>query len=182
MISKYFSRKRRWWSIFKNARINQRIRADKIRLIGKDGEQLGVTSVEEGVRAAEASGLDLVEVASQATPPVCRIMDYSKYKYEQEKKEKLAKKQQKKMHLKELKLRPKIEEHDYQVKLKSLERFLTRGDKVKITLVFRGREMSHQELGRRLIDRVIKDSSAIGQVEKGPITEGRFINLIVAPK
>lgn len=109
-------------------------------------------------------------------------MDYSRYKYEQEKKEKLAKKHQKKMHLKELKLRPKIEEHDYQVKLRSLERFLTRGDKVKITLVFRGREMSHQELGRRLIDRVIKDATQIGQVEKGPIAEGRFINLVLAPK
>ena len=109
-------------------------------------------------------------------------MDYSKYKYDQEKKEKLAKKHQKKVHLKEVKLKPKIEEHDYQVKLKAAERFLARGDKVKLTLMFRGREMAHQELGRRLVDRFIKDLVNISQIEKGPITEGRFINTIFAPK
>ncbi len=126
--------------------------------------------------------MDLVEVAPEAKPSVCRIMDYSKYKYDQEKKEKLAKKHQKKVHLKEIKLRPKIEEHDYQVKLRSLERFLTRGDKVKVTLGFRGREMAHQELGRRILDRFIKDATNIGQVEKAPVTEGRFINLTFTPK
>jgi len=126
--------------------------------------------------------LDLVEVAGQTTPPVCRIMDYSRYKYEQEKKQKLAKKHQHKVHLKEIKLRPKIEEHDYQVKLKSLERFLSRGDKVKVTLTFRGREMSHQELGRRIVDRFVKDSSHLSQGEKGPVSEGRFINLFLAAK
>ena len=151
-------------------------------MIGDSGEQLGVCDVQEGLRRAEASGLDLVEVAAQVNPPVCRIMDYSKYKYEQEKKEKLAKKHQKRMRLKEIKLRPKIEEHDYLVKLRNLERFLGRGDKVKVSLMFRGREMAHQELGRRLIERLIKDSTHLGQVEKGPITEGRFINLVVAPK
>ena len=109
-------------------------------------------------------------------------MDYNKYKYDQDKKEKLAKKHQKKVHLKEIKLRPKIEEHDYQVKLKALARFLTRGDKVKVTLAFRGREMSHQELGRRILDRFIKDSNQIGQVERDPITEGRFTNVVFAPK
>jgi len=124
----------------------------------------------------------LVEVAPQAKPAVCRIMDYSRYKYEQEKKEKLAKKHQKKVHLKEIKLRPKIEEHDYQVKLKQLQRFLSRGDKVKVTLAFRGREMRHQELGRRVLDKFIKDSSHIGQVEKEPVTEGRFVNAILAAK
>jgi translation initiation factor IF-3 len=143
---------------------------------------LGVTTVEEGLSQAETSGLDLVEVAPQAKPSVCRIMDYSKYKYDQEKKEKQAKKHQKKTRLKEIKVRPKIEEHDYQVKLKHAERFLTRGDKVKVTLRFRGREMAHQELGRRVMDRVIKDIAAIGQVERGPITEGRLILLILAPK
>jgi len=143
---------------------------------------LGITSVEEGLRQAQEKGLDLVEVANQAKPPVCRIMDYSRYKYEQEKKEKLAKKHQKKVHLKEIKLRPKIEEHDYQVKLKQLQRFLTRGDKVKVTLAFRGREMRHQELGRRVLDKFIKDSSHIGQVEKDPVTEGRFVNAVLAPK
>lgn len=124
----------------------------------------------------------MVEVAPDAKPSVCRIMDYSRYKYDQEKKEKLAKKHQKKVHLKEIKLRPKIEEHDYQVKLRNLERFLTRGDKVKVTLAFRGREMAHQELGRRILDRFVKDSVNVGQIEKGPITEGRFINLTFAPK
>jgi translation initiation factor IF-3 len=123
-----------------------------------------------------------VEVAPGAKPPVCRVMDYSKYKYEQEKKEKLAKRHQKRTRLKEIKLRPKIEEHDYQVKMKHLERFLGRGDKVKVTLVFRGREMAHQELGRRVVDRFIKDITNIGEVEKGPVSEGRFINTIFAPK
>ena len=151
-------------------------------MIGENGEQLGISTVEEGVRQAELSGLDLVEVAPQAKPPVCRIMDYSKYKYEQEKKEKLAKKHQKKIRIKEIKLRPKIEEHDYQVKLRSLERFLTRGDKVKVTLRFRGREMRHQELGRRVLERVIKDSAQIGQVEKPPVSEGRFVNMVLGPK
>lgn len=143
---------------------------------------MGITSVEEGLRQAQEKGLDLVEVAPQAKPAVCRIMDYSRYKYEQEKKEKLAKKHQKKVHLKEIKLRPKIEEHDYQVKLKQLQRFLSRGDKVKVTLAFRGREMRHQELGRRVLDKFIKDSSHIGQVEREPVTEGRFVNAILAAK
>jgi len=109
-------------------------------------------------------------------------MDYSKYKYDQEKKEKLSKKHQKKVRLKEVKLRPKIEEHDYQVKLRNLERFLGRGDKTKVTLSFRGREMAHQELGRRVMDRFIKDLANVSQVEKGPVAEGRFINLVLAPK
>ncbi len=143
---------------------------------------MGITSVDEGLKHAEASGLDLVEVAQQAVPPVCRIMDYSKYKYDQEKKEKLAKKHQKKVRLKEIKLRPKIGEHDYQVKLKHLERFLSRGDKVKVTLTFRGREMAHQELGRRVLDRFIKDLDNVGQLERGPITEGRFVNMVFGPK
>jgi translation initiation factor IF-3 len=123
-----------------------------------------------------------VEVAPAAKPPVCRIMDYSKYKYEQEKKEKQAKKHQKKVHVKEIKLRPKIGEHDYQVKLRHIERFLTRGDKVKVTLAFRGREMAHQEIGRKVLDRFIKDASNFGQVEKGPVTEGRFVNTVFGPK
>lgn len=143
---------------------------------------MGITSAEEGLRQAQEKGLDLVEVAEQAKPPVCRIMDYSRYKYEQEKKEKLAKKHQKRTHLKEIKLRPKIEEHDYQVKLKQLQRFLTRGDKVKVTLTFRGREMRHRDLGRRVLDKFIKDSSHMSQVEKEPAAEGRFVNAVLAPK
>ena len=124
----------------------------------------------------------MVEVAPSAKPSVCRIMDFTRYKYEQEKKEKLAKKHQKKMRLKEIKIRPKIEEHDYQVKLKAVERFLIRGDKVKVTLTFRGREMAHQELGRRVLDRFIKELAIFGQVEKGPLSEGRFTIVIFAPK
>ncbi len=108
-------------------------------------------------------------------------MDYSKYKYEQEKKEKLAKKHQKKTHIKEIKVRPKIEEHDYQVKLRNLQRFLTRGDKVKVTLTFRGREMRHQDLGRKILDRLTKDAAQFGQLERAPITEGRFVNMVFAP-
>lgn len=140
--------------------------------------------MEEGLKQAELAGLDMVEVAPQTSPPVCRIMDYSKYKYDQEKKEKSAKKHQKKIRLKEIKLRPKIEENDYQVKLKQAERFLTRGDNVKVTMAFRGREMAHQELGRRIVERFMKDVAAVnvGLVEKGPLTEGRFINLFFVPK
>lgn len=162
--------------------MNTRIRVDKIRLIGPEGEQLGVVATQDGLKRAQEVGLDLVEVAPTAKPPVCRIMDYSKYKYDQEKKEKQAKKHQKKVHVKEIKLRPKIGEHDYQVKLRYLERFLSRGDKVKVTLAFRGREMAHQDLGRKVLDRFVKDSASLGQIEKGPVTEGRFINLVVAPK
>lgn len=136
----------------------------------------------EAITRAEETGLDVVEVASTAKPPVCRIMDYSKYKYEQEKKEKQAKKHQKRVHIKEIKLRPKIGEHDYQVKLKHLERFLSHGDKVKVTLMFRGREMAHQELGRKVVDKLVKDASALGQIEKEPVAEGRFINAVIAPK
>ena len=169
-------------TILTRTRVNQSIRADKIRLIGENGEQLGVTSSTEALELARAAGLDLVEVAGSAKPPVCRIMDYSRHKYEQEKKEKVAKKHQKRARFKEIKLRPKIEEHDYQVKFKHVERFLLRGDKVKVTLMFRGREMAHQELGRRIMDRLVKDLVGAGQVEKGPTTEGRFINTVFAPK
>lgn len=141
-----------------------------------------MASVEEGLKRAQESGLDLVEVAPQTVPPVCRVMDFSKYKYDQERKEKVAKKHQRKTRLKEIKIRPKIEEHDYQVKLKHVERFLARGDKVKVTLTFRGREMAHQELGQRVLDRLIKDLAGVSQLEKAPITEGRFVNLILGPK
>lgn len=151
-------------------------------MIGENGEQLGIAPSTEALERAQAAGLDLVEVAGTAKPPVCRIMDYSRHKYEQEKKEKMAKKHQKRTRLKEMKLRPKIEEHDYQVKFKHVERFLLRGDKVKVTLMFRGREMAHQELGRSVMDRFIKDLAGAGQVEKGPSTEGRFINTVFAPK
>lgn len=156
-------------------RVNQRIRIKEVRLIGPDGEQMGVVPTQDALQKAQEFGLDLVEVASQATPPVCRIMDYSKYKYDQEKKEKEARKHQRVMHLKEIKIKPNIEEHDYQVKLFHLRRFLTRGDKAKVTMTFRGREMSHMDIGRKILDRVISDLAEVGEVENGPTREGRNI-------
>jgi translation initiation factor IF-3 len=141
-----------------------------------------VITTQEALRRAEEAGLDLVEVAPTATPPVCRIMDYPKYKYEQEKKEKEAHKKQKVVHIKEVRFGPKIGEHDYQFKLKNLEDFLKRGDKVKITMMFRGREMSHVDIGRKVLDRLASDISAVGEIEEAPKMEGRFINMIIRAK
>lgn len=134
-------------------------------------------SVEEALKLAQEAKLDLVEVAAAAAPPVCRIMDFTKFKYDQERKEREARKHQKGGRLKEIRLRPKIEEHDYQFKLNHLKHFLSRKDKVKVTLTYRGREMSHPEFGQRVIDRIIQDLSGIAEIEKGPFKEGR--NIIV---
>jgi len=163
-------------------RINERIRAREIRVISDDGQQLGVISCAEGLKMAKEQGLDLVEVAPKANPPVCRIMDFSKYKYEQEKKERLARKKQRIVHIKEIKLKPNIEEHDYQTKLRHLKRFLDRGDRTKITLMFRGRQMAHVDIGRRLMERVMKDLSEIAVTERPPLLEGRFMVMVMAPK
>ena len=143
---------------------------------------MGILPVEQGLELARQHELDLVEVAAKSLPPVCRIMDYSKYKYDQEKKEREARKQQKKVCIKEIRVKPKIEEHDYQVKLSHLIRFLKRGDKAKITLFFRGREISHIELGRRILDRFANDISEIAEVEKKPFLEGRLMTMVVATK
>jgi len=143
---------------------------------------LGVLATPDALKRAEEAGLDLVEVAPTAVPPVCRIMDYSKYKYEQEKREKEARKKQKIVHLKEVRMGPKIGEHDYQFKLKNLEEFLKRGDKVKVTMMFKGREMSHVDLGRKILDRLCSDVSAIGEIEERPRLEGRFINMVIRAK
>lgn len=139
-------------------------------------------SPSEGLRLAREKDLDLVEVAPQSNPPVCRIMDYSKYKYDQEKKEREAHRKQKTVHLKEIRLKPKIEEHDYQVKLAHLEKFLKRGDKAKVTLIFRGREITHPERGRQIMDRFAQDLSEVGALEKGPVAEGRTIVMVLTPK
>ncbi|MBI4314202.1 MAG: translation initiation factor IF-3 [Candidatus Omnitrophica bacterium] len=163
-------------------RVNERIRVPQIRLIGAGGEQLGIVNPQEGMRIARENTLDLVEVAPAARPPVCRVMDFSKYKYEQAKKSKEARKHQRSTHLKEIRVRPHIEDHDYHTKLKFLEKFLKRGDKVKVTLVFRGREMAHQEFGKRVLDRFMTDLSPLANVEKAPIQEGRMIFLTFAPK
>ena len=138
--------------------------------------------IREALEAANQVGLDLVEVAPNADPPVCRIMDYPKFKYEQEKREREAKKKQHVIHLKELKIGPLIEEHDYQVKLYHLKRFLKRGDKVKITMRFRGRQMAHVDLGRNVLERLIKDASDLGEAEKLPKLEGRLMTMAFAPK
>ena len=154
----------------------------EVRLIGSNSEQMGIVNTQDALQKAEELGLDLVEVAGQTAPPVCRIMDYSKYKYEQEKREKEARKKQKIVHLKEIRLSPKIGEHDYQFKLKNLEEFLKRGDKVKITMMFKGREMAHVDLGRKILDRLSSDISSVGEIEERPRQEGRFINMVIRAK
>lgn len=139
-------------------------------------------TTQDALRRAQDAGLDLVEVAPTAVPPVCRIIDYSKYKYEQEKREKEARKKQKIVHLKEVRLGPKIGEHDYQFKLRNLEEFLKKGDKVKVTMMFRGREMAHMDLGRKLLDRLASEISSIGEVEENPRLEGRIISMVIRAK
>ena len=144
---------------------------------------MGVVPIQDALKRAEEAGLDLVEVASQALPPVCRIMDYSKYKYDQEKQQREAKKKQHVIHTKELKLKPNIEAHDYQVKLANLRRFLERGDKTKVAIIFRGRETQHMERGRSLLDKLMNDAADIGEVEEPPTTLfGKTIVMTFRPK
>ena len=163
-------------------RINREIRVREVRVISDAGEQLGILAIHEALRAAEERGLDLVEVAPQAEPPVCKIMDFGKYKYEQAKKAHESKKHQKVVQIKEVKLRPGTDTHDYNFKLKHAKKFLKQGDKVKVTVVFRGREMAHMELGRVLLDKVVIDISESGSIEQMPKQEGRTMMMIIAPK
>lgn len=163
-------------------RVNERIRSPEVRVVGPKGEQMGVMLVNRAIELASQHELDLVEVAPGAAPSVCRIMDFSKYKYDQEKKEREMKKHQKQGQLKEIRVKPHIEEHDYQVKLKQLLTFLKRKDKVKISLFYRGREMAHQNIGKHIIDKFVSDINDHGQIEKGPMMEGRVLTLTVAPK
>lgn len=153
-----------------------------MRLIGPEGEQLGIVSVQKALAMAGQYELDLVEVAPNIIPPVCKILDFTKFKYNEEKKERQSKKRHHQTHLKEIRVKPNIEEHDYQVKLKQLIGFLQEKDKVKVGLFFRGREMAHQELGRRIMDRFIAETSQYGTIEKPPILEGRSITMIIGPK
>ncbi len=162
-------------------RVNDRIRGGDIRLIGAEGENLGVVSPERALILAEDAGLDLVEISPNAQPPVCKIMDYGKYKYETQKKEAEARKNQKVIEIKEVKFRPNTDTHDYDVKMRSVFKFLEEGDKVKITLRFRGREMAHQELGRQLLERVAEDVKEIGKVESMPRLEGRQMVMMIGP-
>lgn len=168
-------------NISKEQRVNHEIRCREIRLIGNEGEQLGVMNPRDALRLAEEQGLDLVEVAPQAAPPVCRIMDYGKYKYEQNKKDREAKKNQKIITIKEVKLRPNIEEHDFNTKVRRAEKFLQEGDKVKITIMFRGREITHAESGRELCERVEEEVAHIAKVEKRPKVEGRNMTMMLVP-
>jgi len=168
--------------IKKFIRINERIRVPEVRLIGADGGQLGVVSIEKAQEMADQNELDLVEVAPSANPPVCRIIDFSKFKYDQEKKEREAKKHQKQGRLKEIRFKPNIDDHDYQTKLKQAINFLKKKDKVKINLFFRGRQMEHLDLGKKILDRFIIDIQNEGQIEREPMLEGRIMSLVVAPK
>ena len=153
-----------------------------MRLIDAEGEQVGVVTLVEAQKLAEEAGIDLVEVSPTASPPVCRIMDYGKFLFEENKKRHAAKKKQKQIHIKEVKFRPGTEEGDYQVKLRNLTRFLTNGDKTKVTLRFRGREMAHQELGMKLLKRVEADLTDLAVVEQFPRMEGRQMVMVMAPK
>ena len=161
--------------------MNDRITAPEIRLIGADGENVGVVSPQTALEMAYDAELDLVEISPNANPPVCKIMDYGKFKYEQQKRESEARKKQKVIEVKEVKFRPNTDTHDYEVKLRNVTRFLENGDKVKVTLRFRGREMAHQGLGRDLLERVAADIDGLGKVENMPKMEGRQMIMIVAP-
>lgn len=158
------------------------IRVREVRVVDQDGEQLGIMVTEDALQRAEEQGLDLVEVAPDAKPPVCRIMDYGKYRYQQSKRLQQAKKKQTVISVKEIKLRPKTEEHDYQFKTKHVRRFLQDGHKAKVTIMFRGREMAHVELGRRILDRIATDMEDICIVEQMPKQEGRNMIMVLGPR
>ena len=169
-------------TIKKFIRINDKIRVAQVRVIGPDGNQLGIMSIQRALELANQSELDLVEVAPNVNPPVCRIIDFSKFKYDQEKKEREAKKHQKQGRLKEIRLKPNIDEHDYETKVKQAVTFLKRKDKVKVNLFFRGRQMEHMDLGRKILDRFIIDTQSEGQVERDPSLEGRIMYFVIAPR
>ena len=162
-------------------RVNERIGVREVRVVGDDGEQLGILPTREALMRARELGLDLVEVAPTSRPPVCRIMDFGKYKYEKSKKEKAARKRQHQVVVKEIKMRPKIETHDYEFKKKHIVEFLEHGDKVKVTLQFRGREMAHTDLGRELLDQLTTDLEGVAKVEAPPRQEGRQMILLLTP-
>ncbi len=163
-------------------RVNERIRVPQVRVIGDDGEQVGVLPVRDALTLAQSKGLDLVEVSPTARPPVCRIMDYGKFKYEQNLRARKAKKKQHHTHLKEIKMRPKIDDHDYGFKMRHARDFLGERDKVKFTITFRGREMAHTEIGHELMRRILAELADVGLVESPPRQEGRSINAVMMPK
>ena len=160
---------------------NERIRASEVQVISSEGKNLGTLSTREAINIAKQEGLDLIEISPNANPPVCKIIDIGKYKYDQQKKAHKAKKKQKVMNLKEIKLRPVTEIHDYNFKIKNAQRFLTKGDKVKFTVQFRGREMQHTDLGYDLMKRITDDTASLGKIEVKPKFEGRQIIMIIHP-
>ena len=163
-------------------RTNEDIRVREVQLIDKDGTNQGINPINDAIALARESGLDLVEISPNVSPPVCKILDYGKFKYQAQKKAAEARKKQKVVEVKELKYRPMIDDHDYEVKMRAMQRFFEEGDKVKVTLRFRGREMAHQELGTRLLNRVKEDVTKIAKVEMEPRFEGRQMIMILAPR
>jgi translation initiation factor IF-3 len=162
-------------------RINERIRVPEVRLVGEDGKQIGVVKTDEALAYAQERDLDLVEVAPDARPPVCRVLDYSKYKYEQAQKQKAARKHQQQITIREIKFRPKIAQKDYDTKKGHVERFLRHKDKVKITIMFRGREVTHPERGTALLDRLAEELSELAVIEQAPLQDGRNMTMLLAP-
>lgn len=182
-LSKSFgSSFRRWNIISKDHQLNEEIRAKEVRLVGPEGEQIGIKPFREAMQMAIDANLDLVNVAPQAKPPVCRIMDYGKFRYEQQKKDKEARKNQKIVDLKEVWFRANIEENDYQTKFRNVVKFLNEGDKVKCSVRFRGREITHAKLGQKILERVANEVAEICVVERMPKLEGRSMIMILAPK
>ncbi|MGH2818259.1 MAG: translation initiation factor IF-3 [Actinomycetota bacterium] len=161
--------------------MNDRIRVPRVRVVGADGQQVGIISIEDALAMAEGQDLDLVEVAAQADPPVCRIMDYGKWKYEQAVRQKESRKKQSLIVVKEIKMRPKIDRHDYETKKGHVERFLRQGAKVKVTIMFRGREMAHSDRGRDLLDRLAEDVSEIAKIDTQPKLDGRNMTMVLSP-
>ncbi|HMC83066.1 MAG TPA: translation initiation factor IF-3 [Candidatus Polarisedimenticolia bacterium] len=169
-------------SIHKKTRVNEKIRAKEIRVIGSSGGQLGIMTPEAALKMAEEEGLDLVEVAPEAAPPVCRIMDFGKYRYQLNKKAQESRKKQKQIVVKEVKFRPKTEEHDYQFKKNNISRFISKENKVKVSVMFRGRENQHREIGQRILDRIRTELEEVAVVESGPRLEGPLLYMMMAPK
>lgn len=172
----------RWHTISKDHLVNEEIRAKEVRLVGPEGEQIGIKPFREALQMAYDANLDLVNVAPQAKPPVCRIMDYGKFRYEQQKKEKEARKNQKTVDIKEVWFRANIDEHDFQTKLRNVLKFLREGDKVKCSVRFRGREIAHADIGKKVLDRVLVEANELCIVERVPKLEGRSMIMILAPK
>jgi len=163
-------------------RVNRDIAVAQVRLIDEQGENVGIVATDEAIERAEDAGMDLVEISPGADPPVCKILDYGRFKYQDQKKKNEARKKQKTIDIKEIKMRPNIDTHDYDVKMRSINRFIADGDKVKVTMRFRGREMVHQELGLKVLDRVRDELDEVAKVEQFPKMEGRQMIMVVAPK